>query len=111
MKAKFFILVFVSAALFSTMTFGQTNGRNVNFVQYENGNFTLTSNQTWTELNPDGNKYTFKEVTRDDWSVYMIDRSRDITFQLDLYTKKIYLYYERPNRRVLYLITNASNGR
>lgn len=109
-KQSIFFVLFVSAALFATTAFSQTKGENVNYVQYPNGNFKQTSNQTWTETDPNRNNHIFTETGRDEWSVYMIDRSRDITIQLDLYMKEIYIYYDRPNRRVLYKITKTSSA-
>ena len=45
---------------------------------------------TWVEVAPDGKeRFEFVETARDDWSIYLHDASRDLSLQLDLYTKEV----------------------
>lgn len=93
------------------------NGRNVNMVVFGNGgtaagSFRLaSSNGEWVETGVDHQKinFRFREVNRDDWSVYLNDASRGVDIQLDLHTKKV-LYSDRsnPQRRELYSVLDAS---
>jgi hypothetical protein len=108
---KFSILFFLitTALFFSNPVLSQTTGRNVNKVTYVTGSFNENTPGNWLEHAPNNGRYKFVETNRDDWSVYMFDKSRDISIQLDLYKKKIYIYWERPGRRVLYDITGATS--
>ena len=99
----------LSLLFISTGIFGQVNGRNVTKVNYNGGSFTNTSPGKWSEVNRDGS-HNFNETNRDEWSVYMIDPSRDISIQLDLWKKEIYIYWERPNRSLLYKVNDFSAG-
>lgn len=87
---------------------GQVNGRNVKLVYFAQGKFVANGGNSWTEMGNNGGRFNFKETHRDDWSVYLVDSSRNVTLQLDLHTKMI--YYSDPNtpRRPQYAITNVS---
>lgn len=50
------------------------------------GTFSQTSAGRWKETNVQGElRFEFDEVGRDDWSVYLLDSSRGVTIQIDLY--------------------------
>ena len=69
------------------------NGRMVKEVQYisanKMGKFVTAGKNKWTETNVNKEKLYFTETHRDDWSVYMEDRSRNIALQLDLHTLEV----------------------
>lgn len=45
---------------------------------------------TWTEYRDDGTPaFTFRELQRDDWSVYLFDESRNVYLQIDLYKREV----------------------
>jgi len=102
-------LVLTGTLMFSNPMLSQTNGRNVNKVNYAKGSFTENTAGKWIENATNGERFTFAETNRDDWSVYLYDKSRDISIQLDLYKKKIIIYWDRSERRDLYSITSASS--
>jgi hypothetical protein len=60
----------------------------------------------WVErgLPAQDDRFTFREVGRDDWSVYLRDDSRNVTIQLDLFQKKVYYSEGSGPRRELYAI-------
>jgi len=73
----------------------KVNGRMACVVYYNNdgktGVFREKCDKEWTELNIDGNKYNFQETGRDDWSVYLEDKSRNYKVALNLHTNKVML--------------------
>ena len=88
------------------------NGRNVTVVQFSGGSFEqITSNQ-WQEFGAESNapRFTFQETHRDDWSVYLLDQSRQVRIQLDLHRRWIrYADQAAPNYRDLYQVTGADD--
>jgi hypothetical protein len=64
----------------------------------------------WVERSlPSGeSRFRFREVGRDDWSVYLEDRSRNVAIQLDLHTRKVmYNQIGDSGRREIYTIEDA----
>lgn len=111
----------VGAARPGTMRIGEprvaaglgTDGRKVKQVTIKGGTayYKLTSPGAWIETGPSGNdtRFSFQETGRDDWSVYLIDRSRNVTLQLDLYRRWVVYQHDKPGeRRDLYEITAAN---
>lgn len=91
------------------------NGYNVTLVKYSDGEvdpagqFKLVDTKVWEEESFTNNsKYIFSEESRDDWSVYLYDASREMKIQLDLYTKKVNIDYDSPDWGSLYDITSSS---
>lgn len=82
------------------------NGYNVDIVTHANGAFVQLSTKEWIETGI-GSSFGFREVGRDEWSVYLHDDGRDISIQLDLHRKKI-IYSDSTQRFVLYTITSVS---
>src|SRR5579862_4921061 len=71
------------------------------------GDFEQRRERSWEEHSPDAS-FHFREVNRDDWSVYLQDDSRGMTIQLDLHTRKvIYQTVGRDDRREMYVIEDA----
>jgi hypothetical protein len=73
----------------------EVNGRVASQVFYTNnwrgdetGMFVQASDGQWLEQSlPDKQtRFRFREVGRDDWSVYLYDQSRDVHVQLDMYS-------------------------
>jgi hypothetical protein len=105
------ILVLYSLVLFILFSFpalsqGTVNGRNVTVVKYPNGSFAQLNPGHWRESNNDG-VHDFAETNRDEWSVYMLDQSRDLTIQLDLFKKAIILNWDRPGGFKIYDIFSS----
>ncbi|HUP59167.1 MAG TPA: hypothetical protein VNA69_01975 [Thermoanaerobaculia bacterium] len=80
-------------------------GRNVNMVIFgdagsEAGSFRQSAAGQWVETAVDHAeiRFRFREMSRDDWSVYLRDASRGVDIQLDLHTKKV-MYSDATNRQ------------
>ncbi|MGF1525408.1 MAG: hypothetical protein ACFCBW_01240 [Candidatus Competibacterales bacterium] len=82
------------------------NGYNVTKVYYPGGVFEMGRGNRWLERNRDG-RHHFVEQNRDEWSVYLMDRSRGVQIQLDLHRKEIFYRHRQEPRRVLYRISRA----
>jgi len=84
-------------------------GMNVNVVEFNDGKttglFKQTSLKKWEEYDTKGKKkFQFEETGRDEWSVYMIDKSRGgMRIALDLWQKKVKI-----DGKPYYNITKAS---
>lgn len=89
--------------LASSVDFSELNGSKAL------GSYSNVARGKWAELNAAGkNTFNFEEVGRDDWSVYLEDRSRNVSIQLDLHTRKVmYQTIGKNDRRALYSITQA----
>ncbi len=85
---------------------GAINGRNVKNVKYDGGSFRQRKDGSWIEKNNDG-KHNFVETGRDDWSVYLEDKSRNVNIQLDLHRKEIFYSDASTPKRVQYTITDT----
>ena len=89
------------------------NGRNVSSVVFGQnarrlGVFRQTGERQWVETNVGGRvMFNFEEVQRDDWSVYLLDRSRDVNLQLDLHTRKVMYHTGNAPRSHLYDVLSA----
>ncbi len=87
----------------------RVKGWNANLVAYNGGAFVKLNGKKWVENNSDG-RHTFREVNRDEWSVYLKSNNRDVSIQLDLWTMEV--KYSDPNRQfVLYQIKSAKPNR
>lgn len=66
-------------------------GMNVSYVAFSQGSFDQVTDKKWDEFDVNGKKkFSFEETHRDEWSVYLVDKSRNnMRLQLDLWTKKI----------------------
>ena len=65
-------------------------GQNVNLVRIDSGSFREIRDKVWIEKNELGeNTSSYKEISRDDWSVYLKDSSRNVNIQLDLHAGKV----------------------
>ena len=86
-------------------------GRNVTAVIRPGGEIVLQPLGVWEERGDDGGRFTFEETGRDDWSVYLQDRSRGVRLQVDLHRRQIrYADNGAPQYRDLYAITGSSAG-
>jgi hypothetical protein len=84
------------------------NGRNLARVDHDGGSFRQIGDKQWAEYTAQGAAaYNFVETARDDWSVFLIDRSRNVEIQLDVHRKMIgYAPVGQP-RGDLYRITRV----
>lgn len=65
-------------------------GRNVARVNFAQGYFEQGTGGSWIEYDSAGRPaFRFDEQNRDDWSVFLVDRSRDIRIQIDLHRRII----------------------
>ena len=88
------------------------NGTNVRLVQdSKNGNIIgafIQKDSSWVETTEDNQyKFTFKEMSRDEWSVYLRDDVRGINIQLDLYTNEVKYTDDKGGAFVLCKIAHA----
>jgi hypothetical protein len=84
------------------------NGWLVRKVKFNKGAFVYKGNQRWVETGKRNQvRFNFNEVARDDWSVYLVDYSRDVHIQLDLHTRKIMYHTGNKPRTPLYRIARA----
>ena len=96
-------------------TNGKVNGHLAKEITFSNkkngarlGFFKQESGKNWAELGAKGNKrFSFVEVGRDDWSVYLLDRSRKVNIQLDMHTEKVMYNLTGKPKSTLYLITSV----
>lgn len=96
----------------STPPRAATNGRNVQQVFVARGSFKKTGPREWTEYNAQRQAvFTFTETARDEWSVYLHDRSRNVQLQLDLYRKWVGYGQNGGGKSDLYRITSSSRQR
>ena len=65
-------------------------GANLRRAEFAQGWFEQGGSGTWVEYGADGQaRFTFQELGRDEWSVYIRDASRGMALQLDVYRKMI----------------------
>jgi hypothetical protein len=84
-------------------------GNNVKVVTHSVGSFIDLGNGIWGEADLQKKiRFNFQETARDEWSVYLLDKSRNVNIQLDLFRKKI-VYSDINNKFDLYTITQASD--
>lgn len=88
----------------------RVDGRNLARVEHSAGRFEQ-SEGGWTEYGADGRaNFRFEETGRDEWSVYLIDRSRSVSLQLDVHRRMIALIENGRRGRDLYAITDAASA-
>ena len=111
-------VIYLGSYLYSISKYSETpkNGYTVTKVNFTDGegkklgNFNQNANGTWSE---DGitekNRFSFSEENRDLSSIYLLDSSRNVYIQLNLFTKEV-LYSDSSFNAVtpLYLISNSS---
>jgi hypothetical protein len=93
-----------NAAIVNSVEYGDTAGKVI-------GHFRQTSESTWSEDQEARGRdvFTFREVTRDAWSVYLADDDRGIWVQIDLWKGQI--SWENPGEapQYLYEVLNTSS--
>ncbi|NEV61416.1 hypothetical protein G3446_05820 [Thiorhodococcus minor] len=106
-----FVLAFlVAGSSIAVAGSSPVNGRNVAFVQFQDGSIAQTGGRTWVEYGNSGAaRFSFQETHRDDWSVYLNDSSRNIQLQLDLHRKWVSYGEDGGPKRDLYRITDAKS--
>jgi hypothetical protein len=99
------------SVLAPTSAKAEANGWNTTVVEFAGGSFELNQSGVWLEF-ASGNpqvRYRFRETSRDEWSVYGRDASRNMDIQLDMYRKKIRLAWPGHPMQDQYNITNVSD--
>jgi hypothetical protein len=88
------------------------DGRGVTYVEFNGGAFGTEGGNSWSETNKNGKVvFRFRETGRDEWSVYLVDESRGVNLQIDLFKKMIF-YADKgnPTLRPLYPITHVEGN-
>jgi len=89
----------------------QVNGSNLSRADFAQGRF-AQEDRGWTEYGAGGEpRFQFEETGRDEWSVYLLDRSRNFAIQLDVHRRMITLSVNGGRRNDLYPITDMSAER
>ena len=86
--------------LASEVTYGNNRGAKL-------GTFVETENKAWQEISLKDGMHNFTETHRDQWSVYLQDKSRNVFIQLDLHTKKVMYSLGNKTKTYLYSISAA----
>ena len=93
-----------------------SNVHSVSFSNLENaslvGFFIYQENGTWIETNADGKeaRFIFKEIKREEWSVHLLDESRDMEIEINLDSGEILFSENGTEKRALYKIIKWSDG-
>ena len=86
----------------------QVNGSNLSRADFAQGRF-VQEDRGWTEYGAGGEaRFRFEETGRDEWSVYLLDRSRNFALQLDVHRRMITLSANGGPRTDLYPIVDMS---
>jgi Effector-associated domain 11 len=87
------------------------NGSNVGIVEFTDADGKTGEYEhngtSWEEYADGKLKFKFRELKRDDWSVYLRDDGRGVNIQLDLYAKQVNYKDDKGRAFVLYQITHA----
>lgn len=86
----------------------RVDGSNLSRADFDGGWFEQGDGH-WIEYGRDGQpRFQFDETGRDEWSVYLIDRSRGVAIQLDVFRHMVTYAANGESRSDLYPITNAA---
>jgi hypothetical protein len=86
----------------------RVDGSNLVRVDFAGGSFEQRRGR-WAEYGPDGNaRHYFEETGRDEWSVYLLDRSRNVAIQLDVHRRMVTFAENGGRRSDLYPITEVT---
>ncbi|MEZ5670262.1 MAG: hypothetical protein R3F55_23110 [Alphaproteobacteria bacterium] len=92
----------------------QVNGYSVSQVTFTDaqgirlGTYRNNAAGSWVETDASGAvTFTFTEMQRDEWSVYLRDYTRNVDIQLDLYTREVKYAPAGQQRAALYRISDA----
>lgn len=84
------------------------NGQTVNFISFENGYLRNKGRKEWVEEGKDLKmRFMFKEEKRDESSIYLFNKSRNIRLRVDVSGKKIIQQKGNESERILYKIEDA----
>lgn len=86
------------------------NGTNVARVEFNQGSvIQKAAAKVWVEYDPAGNAINrFEERSRDEWSVYLYDPSRNMRLAVDLHRRELIIVGENGDTSVMGMITGAS---
>jgi hypothetical protein len=86
----------------------RVDGGNLTRVDFDGGRYEQEDGY-WAEYGRDGRvRFQFEETGRDEWSVYLIDRSRNVAIQLDLFRHMVTYAVNGGSRSDLYPILDAA---
>ena len=111
--AALFLAPLLAATLPDAKAQAGVNGRNATAVDIGQagkklGEYRQTGPKQWAEINAAGAvAFRFEETNRDEWSVYLVDRARNVTIQLDLFTRKVMYGDAGSQRRPIYDVLAA----
>lgn len=110
--AFLFAALFLAILTFADLARSQDqviDASGVTSAAHDGGAFSNEGGVSWVETNLDGAiTFRFRETNRDEWSVYLLDDSRNVNLQIDL-LRKLILYADpsNPEYRPLYAITRV----
>ena len=111
------VATFIALILSMPVAAQNVNGRDVVSVRYSDfsnrllGGFERRTANRWVETNTNGEvTFRFAERGRDDWSVYLEDRSRGVQIQLALHTQRVMYSAGNGPQRELYMISSAQRA-
>jgi hypothetical protein len=88
----------------------RVDGGNLSRADFADGRFELQDGR-WAEYGRDGRpRFEFEETGRDEWSVYLLDRSRGVAIQLDVHRRMVTYAENGGPRTDLYAITGAASS-
>src|SRR5688572_13521031 len=86
----------------------RVDGSNLARAAFAEGRFEQSGGR-WIEYGRDGQaRFEFEETGRDQWSVYLLDRSRNVAIQLDVHRRMVTYAENGGPRTDLYAITGAA---
>jgi len=84
------------------------NGYDAAKVLHPGGSFTAVGGGQWQEADANGRvNFYFQEQSRDEWSVYLFDASRNVSLKLDLHRRQVLYGVGNAAKTVLYPITGS----
>lgn len=83
-------------------------GLNAVAAMHSRGSFKQTGDKSWGEFSSTGQQgFSYREVGRDAWSIYLHDTRRDVQIHIDLFQKKIKYGPKSGPTRDLYTVTGS----
>ncbi|MFK7906649.1 MAG: RICIN domain-containing protein, partial [Chitinophagales bacterium] len=92
----------VNGWLVKELIYGNNAGAKLGYFMQQEG-------KKWQEVSVKDGKHNFVETHRDQWSVYLIDKPRNVSLQLDLHTKKVMYAVGNQRKTPLYTIVETSS--
>ena len=86
----------VGEAVKSNVPKAKSNGYDTTFVKFDTGTLEQSSSINWIEYAVDGitPRFTWQVENRDEWSIYLTDKSRGMYMQIDMYRMWVQLSWK-----------------